>query len=164
MLIPKIPPTTRQLVRAVAAFAYVVLLAVAGTACGPHSFRQATCFDPTDSCNWSVVVVENNTRRRVVLRECVHHCGRGDRRLDPITLLPEQRSPAKQFGGITALTGTRTWVAVETKRDATLGCLVLDGHPDKQDGDLVSVTEMARCGDSGTSTAHPLGPVSVQSA
>jgi hypothetical protein len=130
---------------------------------GPHSLRQATCFDPTDDCNWSVVVVQNDTPRSLIIQECIHHCGRGDQRLDPITLLPEDRSPATQYGGITALTGTRTWVAVETKTGATLGCLVLDGHPDKQDGDLVPVSEMAPCGDSKIGVAHPVGRVTVQS-
>ena len=157
-------PDHARTARLLAAMACAVFLAVACTACGPHSFRQATCVDPTDDCNWSVVVVQNTTSRLVILRQCVHHCGRGDKRLDPITLLPGHRSPVTQYGGIAASTGTRNWVAVETRMGATLGCLVLDGHPDKRDGDLVSVAQLARCGDPGTGAVHPIGHVSVQSA
>jgi hypothetical protein len=132
-------------------------------ACGPRSFRQATCVDPTDDCNWSVVVVANDTTRPVTLRVCVHHCGKGDQRLDPITVLPSRRSPATQYGGIYALTGSQTWVAVQSYDGKTTGCLVLDGHPDKRDGDLVRVSEMTVCGDARTSAAIPVGRVNVQS-
>jgi hypothetical protein len=132
-------------------------------ACGPHSLRQATCFDPTDDCNWSVVVIENNTAEDVTLRECDHHCGRGDHRADPIELAPRERTATSQYGGISALTGTLTWVAVQSVDGRTLGCLVLDGHRDKLDGDLVRVTEMGRCGDRTTAAAKPVGHVRTQS-
>jgi hypothetical protein len=142
----------------------VVAVAVFGlSACGFHSFSQGTCVDPTDDCNWSVVVIVNDSAKPVTLRECIHHCGSGDQRLDPITVAPHRRSPATQYGGISALTGERTWVSVESGDARKLGCLVLDGHRDKRDGDLVRVSEMSVCGDSQTPAARPVGEVKVQS-
>jgi hypothetical protein len=133
------------------------------SACGPHSVRQATCFDPTDDCNYSVVVVENDSERPVTLRECVHHCGKGGQRLDPVVVAAGGRSPAKQYGGISALTGERNWVAVESTRGKTLGCLVVDGHADKRDGDLVRVSQMGPCGNASTTAVVPIGRVPVES-
>lgn len=144
--------------------ALLVLVAAFGAAgCGPHSLRQATCFDPTDDCNWSVVVVANDSGREVSLRECMHHCGEGDRRLDPVAVAAGGRSPAQQYGSVTALTGTRKWIAVESPSGRTLGCLVLDGHPDKRDGDLVRVSQMGACGNAGTKPVIPVGRVAVES-
>ena len=137
--------------------------AVATSCSGPHSFRQATCIDPTDDCNWSVVVVANDIAKPVQLRECVHHCGKGDRRLDPIVLAPREKSPDTQYGSIQALTGDRSWVAVESHNGTTLGCLVLDGHADKSDGDVVRVSALTRCGDAKSIAATPVGTVRVQS-
>jgi hypothetical protein len=54
-------------------------------------------------------------------------------------------------------------VAVESLLGKTLGCLVVDGHPDKSDGDLVRVTEMEPCGDSSTQAVVPTGRVKVES-
>jgi hypothetical protein len=128
----------RRVIPAVVPAAVLVLCAIA---CGPHSLRQAMCVDPTDSCNWSVVVVQNDSQRPVSLRGCIHHCGKGDQRVDPVVVSAGRRSPATQYGGVSALTGTRSWVAVESVQGKTLGCLVVDGHPDKSDGDLVRVNQ-----------------------
>src|SRR5438046_2106321 len=52
---------------------------------GQVSVSELACVgDPTDPCNWSGYRVENDTALPVVLRECMHHCGSGDRRLDPM--------------------------------------------------------------------------------
>jgi hypothetical protein len=99
----------------------------------------------------------------VSLRGCIHHCDKGDQRLDPVVVAAGGRSPATQYGGVSALTGTRSWVAVESVLGKTLGCLVVDGHPDKSDGDLVRVTEMEPCGDSSTKAVVPTGRVKVES-
>jgi hypothetical protein len=125
--------------------AVAVSLAVFLTGC-PHSFRQATCFDFTDECNWSVYVVRNDTDRPVELRPCANHCGEGDSRYDPVSIDPGTASSYEQYGGVKATTQTLNWWAVEDEAGRTLGCLVLDGHPDKEDGDVVLVSEREPCG------------------
>src|SRR5947199_8913017 len=71
----------------------VVAVAVFGlSACGFHSFSQGTCVDPTDDCNWSVVVIVNDSAKPVTLRECIHRCGSVDQRLDPLTVAPHRSS------------------------------------------------------------------------
>jgi hypothetical protein len=54
-------------------------------------------------------------------------------------------SPKEQYGGVYALTGVKNWYAVEDAAGKTLGCLVIDGHPDKEDGDVVLVSEKRQC-------------------
>ncbi len=129
--------------------------------CGSRSFRQATCVDPTDNCNWSVVVVRNDTPRAVASRPCLHHCGPGDRRLDPVVVPSGQGSPWKQYGGVYANTGGLNWWAVQGAIGETLRCLVLDGHPDKRDGDIVRVSQARPCGSHEPAT-KPIGRTSVQ--
>jgi hypothetical protein len=146
-----------------ATLATASMLAVLLGGCGPHSFRQATCFDATDDCNWSVVVVRNDTPHAVALRLCMHHCRPGDHRLDPVTVPIGASSPKNQYGGIDANTGGLSWWAVEDPARRTLGCLVLDGHPDKRDGDVVLISQARPCRDSEPAT-KPIGRTSVQGA
>jgi hypothetical protein len=108
------------------------------------------------------VVVANDSGHEVSLRECLHHCGEGDQRLDPVAVAAGERSPAKQYGSVTALTGTRNWIAVESPTGRTLGCLIVDGHPDKRDGDLVRVSQMAACRNARTKPVTPVGRVTVE--
>lgn len=130
--------------------------------CGPHSFRQATCVDVTDDCNWSVVIVRDDTPRAVVLRPCAHHCGAGDQLDDPITLASGQATSNSQYGGVRAPTGSLAWVAVQAATGRRLGCLVLDGHPDKRDGDVVLVSQVRPCGKHQPAT-RPVGRALVPS-
>lgn len=143
------------------AAATALLLAAVLCGCGPHSIRQATCLDPTDDCNWSVVVVRNDTPRTVALRACMHHCGAGDRRLDPVVVASGRSSPTTQYGGVYANTGGLDWWAVEDPNGVILGCLVLDGHSDKRDGDVVLVSEARPCRAHGPATL-PVGHTSTQ--
>jgi hypothetical protein len=138
-----------------------VVLAALLAGCGPHSFRQATCVDPTDDCNWSVVVVRNDSQQPVVLRGCTHHCGQGDRRLDPVTVAAGSVSPRKQYGGVYALTEDLMWWEVKDTSGRELGCLVLDGHPDKSDGDMVLVSQAHPCGEH-QPLVRPVGHTTVQ--
>jgi hypothetical protein len=124
-----------------------------------HGVNQFFCgLDPTDPCNWSLVVVRNDTTAPVVLRECMHHCGNGDQLLDPIDVAPGATSPRDQYAGVPALTYERTWVAVSS-RGRRVGCLVLDGHHTKRDGDVVRVSEAGPCGDSHSATTRVVGHV-----
>jgi hypothetical protein len=138
-----------------------VALSVLLGGCGPHSFRQATCVDVTDDCNWSVVVVRNDTPRAVAVRPCLHHCGPGDRRLDAVLLASGDSSPKKQYGGVYANTGALNWWEVQDTTGKALGCLVLDGHADKRDGDIVLVSQTRPCREH-QPAAKPIGHTSVQ--
>jgi hypothetical protein len=113
---------------------------------GKVTLDDLACIDPTDSCNFSKYRVQNDTTRPVVLRECSHHCGEGDRRLDPIDVAAGGLTPDDEFSGVTALVGKRAWWEVRTRTGQLLGCLVLDGHPHKRDGDLVAISAARPCG------------------
>ena len=162
------PPTSRRGIVAVyvAAFAVFVPLVV-GSYLVLHWISNdgghlACGFDPTDSCNWSVAVVENDTQRTIRLLPCGHHCGSGDQFLDPITVQRGRRSPASQYGGLEVLTGDVSWIAVDTASGQRLGCLVIDGHARKRDGDLFSVSQMERCGNEHSPPLVPVGHVVVR--
>jgi hypothetical protein len=116
--------------------------------------------DPTDPCNWSLVVVRNDTRSSITLAPCEHHGGRDDRCGSPILVLPGRTSPTDQYAGVRAETGLRTWIAV-TSRGQRLGCLVLDGHSKKRDGDLVLASQAQPCGHSSSPTTKPVGRIHV---
>jgi hypothetical protein len=152
-------PSNRPPRRVVAVLGVVLAALLAG--CGPHSFRQATCVDPTDDCNWSVVVVRNDSQQAVVLRGCMHHCGQGDRRLDPVTVAAGAASPRKQYGGVKVLTENLMWWGVKDTTGRDLGCLVLNGHSDKSDGDIVLVSQARPCGEH-QPPVRPVGRTSVQ--
>ena len=111
---------------------------------GDVTISELTCLDPTDACNWSAYRVRNDTGVPVVLRECMHHCGSGDRRLDPIDIAPGHMSP-NDVRHVSALVGDRAWWEVRTQSGRLLGCLVLDGHRHKRDGDRVVVSAAAPC-------------------
>jgi len=109
---------------------------------GEVSFSELACVDPTDSCNYSTYRVLNDTTGPVLLRECMHHCGRGDRRLDPIVV---ESGRTTSGAAVPALVGSRNWWEVESLSHSRLGCLVLDGHRHKRDGDLVDVSAVGPC-------------------
>ena len=141
-----------------ASLTFALLLA----GCGPHSLRQATCFDPTESCNWSVVVVRNDTPTTVILRPRADNCQPGDPRVDTVPVPAGASSPSTQYGSVYALTQQlNCWAVEDTSRD-TLGCLLLDGHPDKRDGDVVLVSEAIPCRGA-TRATRAVGRTSVQS-
>jgi hypothetical protein len=122
-----------------------------------HALDRVTCgLDPTDSCNWSVVIVKNDTRATVLLEPCEHHGGKGDDCGPPIVVAPGATSSRDQYEGVQAITGLKTWVAV-VQRGRRIGCLVLDGHSSKRDGDLVLVSEARRCGDSSSPATKVVG-------
>ena len=124
--------------------AALVIWNVVRLARGQMTVAQLTCIDPTDPCNVSTYRVRNDINQLVVLRECMHHCGRDDRRLDPITLPPGETTP-DTVAAVTALVGSRAWWEVQSRSGHALGCLVLDGHPVKRNGFLVDVSDLERC-------------------
>jgi hypothetical protein len=83
--------------------------------CGPRSGAEAWCVDPTDDCNWSVVVVRNDTPALLSLRACIHRCDPSDHRLDPLRLATGEATPKKQYGGVYANVGELSWWAVEAR-------------------------------------------------
>lgn len=130
---------------------------------GAHA-AQLTCgFDPTDDCNWSVFVVSNDSPSAVALRQCLHHCGQGDRRLDPIYVAAGQGSPPRQYGSVYATTGGLAWWEVtDASTQRQLGCLVLDGRGDKTDGKVLLVSRAHPCRATQPPTP-PVGRTQVQS-
>ena len=106
------------------------------------TWSELACIDPTDSCNWSTYRVQNDTPTAVVLRECLNECGAGDRRLDPVRI---ERGQTMGGDAVTALVGSRDWWEVRSASGQALGCLVLDGHPHKRDGQLVAVSSARSC-------------------
>jgi hypothetical protein len=117
---------------------------------GQVSLSDLACVgDPTDPCNWSTYRVENNTGGPVVLRECMHHCGRGDRRLDPVAV---RAGETTSDDSVIALVGDRAWWEMRSSSNQLLGCLVLDGHRHKHDGDLVLVSSVRPCSASAPSS------------
>ena len=113
------------------------------------------CIDPTDPCNWSSYQVRNDSQRVVVLRECMHHCGAGDQVLDPITIRPGDTT-ANNVYDVSAGIGVYSWWEVLTPSGVRLGCLILDGHSKKHDGDLVLVSETSRCGNAASPPTRPV--------
>jgi hypothetical protein len=111
---------------------------------GKTTVEALACVDPTDPCNWSSYRVANDSNAPVVLRECVHRCESGDRKLDPILVAPGTMSSSDQ---VRATVGARNWWEVQTVSGHQIGCLVLDGHSSKHDGDTVRVSSARRCGD-----------------
>jgi hypothetical protein len=112
---------------------------------GSVRFEELYCgFDPTDPCNYSVYRVRNDTNRAVLLGECDERCQGADRGREPILI---------EAGGITGSRDyevkvpiqERAWWQVETRSGQRIGCLVLDGHPHKHDGDIVLVSAAQRC-------------------
>ena len=144
----------------------LLVVTVLAVASGPHArgvggLGNIACgFDRTDPCNWSLVIVRNDTTAAVVLRPCDHHGGAGDQCGPTITVQAGESSPRSQYEGVRAFTGERTWVAVSSGGQR-LGCLVLDGHSSKRDGDVVLVSEARRCGDSHTQTTRAAGHVEM---
>ena len=120
---------------------------------GQVSLSELACVDPTDPCNWSTYRVENDMAEPVVLRECLHHCGSGDRRLDPVFVGIGRTSRDV----LTASIGSRAWWEVRSTSHRLLGCLVLDGHQHKQDGAVVVVSSAEPCSADAAST--PTRPV-----
>jgi hypothetical protein len=112
---------------------------------GKATFSGLACVDPTDPCNWSSYRVVNDTDTPVVLRECLHQCGNGDRRLEPILVAPRATTPNNGHQ-VTASVGGRDWWEVQTVSGRQIGCLLLDGHSSKHDGDTVRVLSARRCG------------------
>jgi hypothetical protein len=133
-----------RLVGAVLACAILTLIAWNGVrlATGQVTASELACIDPTDPCNYSTYRVLNDTGTPVVLRECIHHCGAGDRRLDPV---PVRNGTTTSGDAVTALVGSSAWWEVLSRSNRSLGCLVLDGHKHKRDGDLVRVSALGRC-------------------
>jgi hypothetical protein len=136
----------------VAAVAVVSLVAwnVIRLAQGKVTASELACVDPTDPCNRSAYKVANDTRQPIVLRECSHHCGRGDREGDAVRVLPGE-STQSSVDVVSALVGGREWWSVRVRghRD---GCLVLDGHEHKRDGDIVRVSAARPCRENAPNT------------
>jgi hypothetical protein len=124
----------------------LVLALVAGVlvrvVTGKVAVSSLLCVDIHDSCNWSTYRVLNDTSAPVVLREWDNHCGRGDHRSGLITVVPELMT---RDDAIVEPIGTRGWWEVATASGTPLGCLVLDGHPAKQDGDVVAISAARPC-------------------
>jgi hypothetical protein len=116
---------------------------------GNVSVSELLCVDPTEACNWSSYRVRNDTAAPVVLRECMHHCGLGDQRLDPVFVGSKATT---SDDAVTALVGSRNWWEVRTAAHRSLGCLVLDGHRHKRDGYLVLVSSREPCSPGAPST------------
>jgi hypothetical protein len=133
--------------------ALVALIAwnVVRLADGKVTVSDLACVDPTDPCNWSSYRVINDTDTPVVLRECLHQCGNGDRRLEPILVASKATTPNNGHQ-VTANVGGRSWWAVKTVSGQQIGCLVLDGHSSKRDGYLVLVSSARRCGSASVPT------------
>ncbi len=115
---------------------------------GKVSASELACVDPTDPCNWSTYRVLNDTAAPVSLRECDDRCQRVDRRLEAVVVPSGAITDGEQ---VRAVVGSREWWEVRSLSGRLLGCMVLDGHPDKHDGDLVRVSSRAPCS-SGHST------------
>jgi hypothetical protein len=103
---------------------------------GKTTVEALACVDPTDQCNSSSYRVANDSNAPVVLRECAHHCGSGDRRLDPILVAPGTMSSSDQ---VRATVGARDWWEAQTVPGRQIGCLILAGDSSKHDGDAVLV-------------------------
>jgi hypothetical protein len=113
-------------------------------ATGDVTVDELLCFKPGELCRYSVYRVRNDTVAEVYLRWCLHHCGEGDRRGNPIDVAPGQVT-ANDPNGVTAILSSLNWWEVRSSSGRVLGCLVLDGHHHKRDGDLVLVSALGPC-------------------
>ena len=111
---------------------------------GDVTVDELLCMDPGDVCNWSAYRVRNDSGQPVVLRECRHQCGAGDRRYDAIGVRPGEVT-ANSAREVSAAVGQLVWWEVRTSGGRMLGCLILDGHRHKHDGDLVAISARAPC-------------------
>jgi hypothetical protein len=126
-----------------------VVLAVIGwgavrLAQGEITFSEPTCIDFTDPCNWSSYRVFNDTGKLIVLRECDDRCQPGDGRSDPI-IVGAGAITRDDVYEVRASVKERDWWAVESRTGRQIGCLVLDGHPHKHDGDVVLASAVQPC-------------------
>jgi len=127
-----------------AALVALIVWNVVRLADGKVTVSDLACVDPTDPCNWSSYRVINDTDTPAVLRECLHQCGNGDRRLEPILVAPKATTPNNGHQ-VTANVGSRNWWEVQTVSGQQIGCLIMDGHPSKRDEDIVLVSSARRC-------------------
>jgi hypothetical protein len=131
------------------AFLALVAWNVVRLADGQETFSELVCVDPTDPCNWSSYRVLNDTGAAIVLRECDDRCQHVDRRLEAIVVPPGATTVGEE---VRATVESRNWWEVRTQSGRLLGCLVLDGHAHKRDGDVVRASSLAPCS-SGRTTA-----------
>jgi hypothetical protein len=66
----------------------------------------------------------------------------GERRGDPVLVDAGQTTANDE---VRALIKERKWWQVETRLGQRIGCLVLDGHLHKHDGDIVLVSSARPC-------------------
>ena len=111
---------------------------------GVAFFSLPDCLDPTGACKWSAYRVRNDTLSPVVLRECFHHCELTDERGDPIVVASGAVTRDDVFQ-VSALVAELDWWEVRSQSRRRLGCLVLDGHTHKYDGDIVLVSSAGLC-------------------
>lgn len=111
---------------------------------GRVTLSELACVDPTDPCNRSSYRVVNDTFMPVVLRECLNRCERSDSRFDPIYVAPGATT-ADSANEVNALVGALNWWEVQAPPGRPIGCLVLDGHAHKHDGDKVRVSSVEPC-------------------
>jgi hypothetical protein len=111
---------------------------------GKLTFSEATCIDFTDPCNWSSYRVFNDTHKRILVRECDDRCQTGDGRNPPI-LVEADRLTRNDVYEVRATVKERDWWLVESRTGRQIGCLVLDGHPLKHDGDIVRASSTQPC-------------------
>lgn len=104
-----------------------------------------TCLMPNEPCRESAYRVTNDTSTAVLVRECLNHCGKGDERLEPVTILPGRTTGTEYPYPIGADVGLHTWFEVLTVSGRRRGCLVLDGHRRKHDGDRVVISAATPC-------------------
>jgi hypothetical protein len=120
---------------------------------GQVTFSQLACVDVTDPCNWSSYRVLNDTRAPIILRECDDRCEHVNRRLGAIVVAPGTTTAGEE---VRATVASRDWWEVRTRQGRLLGCLVLDGHLHKHDGDVVRVSSASPC-----SSGHATAPASA---
>jgi hypothetical protein len=113
-------------------------------ASGATTFDELLCFKPGEPCRYSVYRVRNDTGAPVEIRWCLHHCGEGDRKGVGIPIAPGGTTVNDEHG-VQAIISNLNWFELRAESGSVLGCLVLDGHPHKHDGDLVVVSDVAPC-------------------
>jgi hypothetical protein len=121
----------------IAVFSAVVAVLVSGRV----DLSELSCWEPADSCSYSVYVVRNDLDASIVLRECLHQCGAGDRRLGVVSI----EAGGVEKREVAAPVGVHVWWEVASARRRVLGCLVLDGHAHKHDDDSVRVSSLGAC-------------------
>jgi hypothetical protein len=130
---------------------------VARLAEGKITFSEATCIDFTDPCNWSSYRVVNDLNKPIVLRECDDHCQAGDGRSDSI-LVEAGTMTRNDVYEVRASIKGRDWWQVESRTGRQIGCLVLDGHPHKHDGDIVLASSAQPCALRRTTPIYSVAP------